>query len=372
MKVTIATGLYPPEIGGPATYAKMLEDELPQRGIDLRMVPFGWVRQYPKIFRHVVYAWKVWRESRQADVIYALDPTSVGLPALLVARLRRRPFLLRVPGDYAWEQGQYRFGVTDRLHDFIEQRYSYGWRVSLLCWLESFVAKRAGRVIVPSVYMKTVMEKWGVDTQKVQAIYSALHPLEVTGTKEQLRSQLSCSFPTIVSAGRLVPNKGFLGLLEVFAELQKKYPEAQLIIIGDGAQKEELLARAQELGVADALRLPGRLSKAAMGATIKAADVFVLNTAHEGLSHQLIEVMDVGTPIVTTAVGGNPELITDGVEGHLVAYNDLPALTGAIEQVLSNPESSERLVQSARAKSKQFTREQVITKIESVLKQYEQ
>jgi glycosyltransferase involved in cell wall biosynthesis len=360
MKVTIATGLYPPEIGGPATYAAMLEAELPAHGIAVTVVPFRLVRQSPKVIRHVVYAWKLWQKSRQADVVYALDPTSVGLPALLVARLRRKPFLLRVPGDYAWEQGQLRFGVKDTLHDFIEKRYSYGLFVSMLCWLESAVARRARFVIVPSTYMKAVVAKWGVDHQNIVVIYSVLFPLEVADTKENIRNDLAHTYPMILSAGRLVPNKGFVELIKVLARLKRAYPQAQLVIAGDGPGREDLQRVAAEEGVSGSVRLVGQLSKEALGAAIKAADVFVLNTAHEGLSHQLIEVMDIGTPIVTTKVGGNPELITDGVHGFLVPYNDTTALVEATTRVLEHPESRERMVQTARLRSKDFTKEKVV------------
>ena len=367
MKITIATGLYPPEIGGPATYTAMLERELPAYHIEVTVVPFGWVRHYPKIIRHFVYAWKLWQESRGSDCIYALDPVSVGLPALLAARLRGAIFLLRVPGDYAWEQGQLRFGVKDRLHDFIDKRLSYGFMVSLLCRVESCVAKRAKKVVVPSKYMKRVVQKWGVEEEKIHVIYSALYPLAVSGTREELRSQLEYSYPTLVSAGRLVPNKGFLQLVEVFSRLKKYFPEAQLIIIGEGPQREELIKHVGKYSLTQSVRLVGNRSKEALGASIKAADVFVLNTAHEGLSHQLLEVMDIGTPVVTTAVGGNPELITNGVEGYLVEFNNAEELEDTIARVLNHPESVERLTQSARARSKKFSQRATIQEIVSFL-----
>lgn len=369
MKITIATGLYPPEIGGPATYTAMLEDSLPTHGIEVITVPFGWVRHYPKFIRHLVFAWKLWRESKGSQVIFALDPVSVGLPALFVAKLRRVSFLLRVPGDYAWEQGQLRFGIQDRLHDFIEKRYSYGFMVSMLCRTESFVAKKATRVIVPGEYMKGLVQKWGVAADKVSVIYSALYPLTVDSTRDSLRAELLYSYPTIVSAGRLVPNKGFPGLIEVFSKLKTHYPEAQLVIIGDGPERDNIEDSVGEFGVVDSVRLVGNLSKDALGASIKAADVFVLNTAHEGLSHQLIEVMDIGVPIVTTAVGGNPELITNGVDGYLVEFDNLAEIEEAVTRVLNHPESQERMVQSARARSKKFTQGSTVNEITYLLQE---
>jgi len=367
MKITIATGLYPPEIGGPATYATMLESELPDKGIEVSVVPFGWVRHYPKIIRHFVYAYKLWRESKGSDIIYALDPVSVGVPAMVVAKLTRKTFLVRVPGDYAWEQGQLRFGVTDRLHDFIEKRLSYGFRVSLLCRLEGYVARQARQVVVPSNYLKQIVEKWSVDSKKITVINSSLHKIEIGESREAIRKQFNFTDPTLVSAGRLVPNKGFIQLIKVFSRIKKTHPKAQLVIVGDGPQESAIEDLLLAEGLVSSVRLMGSLTQDALGAVIKGADVFVLNTAHEGLSHQLIEVMDLGTPIVTTNVGGNPELITNGVEGLLVEYNDTEALEEAICRVLNHPESVERMIQSARARSKDFAVDKNIDSLTSLL-----
>lgn len=370
MKITIATGLYPPEIGGPATYAAMLESELPSRGIHVTTVPFGLVRHYPKVIRHLAYAWKLWRASKGTNVIYALDPISVGVPALLVARLRRATFLVRLGGDYAWEQGRMRFGITDTLDEYLKKRAAAPFAVRALAAVQTFVVNRARRVIVPSEYLKRVVMQWGITEKKIKVIYSALYPLEVKDTRQQLREEFKYPYPTIVSAGRLVPWKGFSALIDVIATLRYQFPQIVLIIVGDGEDKLWLENKVADLKLSQHVWFTGSVSKEALGATIKAADAFVLNTAYEGLSHQLIEVMDLGTPIVTTTAGGNPELITDGVNGFLVEFNDAPALTEAISRVLNHPESRERMVQSARARSKQFTKEKVVGEIVSLLAKY--
>jgi len=368
MKVTIATGLYPPEVGGPATYAKMLEDYLPAEGIEIKIVPFGWVRHYPKIIRHFIYGFKLWRQSASTDCLYALDPVSVGLPAVYVSRLRKVPLLVRLGGDYAWEQGRVRFGVKDDLNTFLENRDTWPLPVKLLAKIQTYVVRNAVKIIVPSEYLKSVIEKWGIDEDKITVIFSALYPLRVEASQEQLRQRLEYKYPTIVSAGRLVPWKGFSALLDVVNELKEHYPQIVLIIVGDGGEKSKLEKKVALLDLTHHVRFTGPLSKDALGATIKTADVFVLNTAYEGLSHQILEVMDIGIPIVTTNAGGNPELITDGVEGYLVEFNDVNKIAEAITRVLNHPESKERIVQSARLKSKRFVKEEVIKQIAKLLK----
>ncbi len=110
MRLLIATPLYPPDPGGPATYAKALEEGLPPLPIEVDLVKFSDVRHLPKGVRHVAYFWRVLRALKGVDVVLALDPVSVGLPALLAALIARKKFVLKVVGDYAWEQGRQRWG----------------------------------------------------------------------------------------------------------------------------------------------------------------------------------------------------------------------------------------------------------------------
>src|SRR3989344_3451656 len=86
-KILIATGIYPPDIGGPATYSKLLADELSKHNFNVSVLSFGEVRKLPKVLRHIIYFFKVWRRGKKADIIFAQDPVSVGLPAVLAAEI---------------------------------------------------------------------------------------------------------------------------------------------------------------------------------------------------------------------------------------------------------------------------------------------
>ena len=103
IKITIATGIFPPSIGGPAQYSKLLLDKLPASGFEISVVSFDGVRKFPKIIRHALYFFILIKKSFNADVIYAQDPVSVGFPSLVVSKLLRKKFVLKIVGDYAWE-----------------------------------------------------------------------------------------------------------------------------------------------------------------------------------------------------------------------------------------------------------------------------
>ncbi|MDQ5893447.1 MAG: hypothetical protein QG640_459, partial [Patescibacteria group bacterium] len=130
MKILISTGIYPPDIGGPATYSKLLFDELPKYGHEVSILSFGEVRHLPKVVRHLSYLFKLLNRAKSVDLIFAQDTVSVGLPALIASRILKKKFFVRVPGDYAWEQSVQRFGVKESIDDF--QNKKYGLKVEFL------------------------------------------------------------------------------------------------------------------------------------------------------------------------------------------------------------------------------------------------
>ena len=103
MRIIIATGIYPPEVGGPALYAKGVKESLEQAGKEAPAVLFGALRRYPSGVRHLLYAFKLWRAASGADAIFAFDTYSVGVPAVLVGMLRGVPVVIRIGGDFVWE-----------------------------------------------------------------------------------------------------------------------------------------------------------------------------------------------------------------------------------------------------------------------------
>ncbi len=368
MKLLIATPLYPPDIGGPATYAKILSDELPKRGVETTVISFGDVRHFPKGIAHVFYAFKIFRALYGVDVALALDPVSVGLPLALMALLRGKKFIVRVAGDYAWEQGRQRFGVKMNLDEFAATHPDkFLAQVRALRAVQKFVASRAERIIVPSNYLKGIVAQWGVSSEKAVVVYNAFEDMPTTASREELRRRFGWSGAVLFSAGRLVPWKGFGTLIGLMPELRKRRPECRLYIAGSGPLRDELRAKITESGLDDVVTLLGDLPRKDLSEHIRAADCFVLNTGYEGFSHQLLEVLAIGTPIVTTNVGGNTEVILHDSTGLLVRYNDVPALLGAIEEILAHADRAKAMSEKGRQFAANFTAERMVKETLAVL-----
>lgn len=358
--VLVATGIYPPDIGGPATYTKLLEAVLPAQGIDVRVVPFTAFRRLAHGVRHLAYFRSVFREAREAQMIFAQDPVSVGLPALLAARLRGKPFVVKIVGDYAWEQAVARFGVGDLLDDFVRRRY--GFRVQALKYLEAFVAMRADRIIVPSDYLKWIVTAWGVPAEKITRVYNAFPDAALLAAKQKHTGY------TVVSVGRLVPWKGFPAVIEAVHVLRAEIPDVHLHIIGEGPDRPRLEVTVHKLGLRSSVTLHGALSHAETLSRMRAADVFVLNTAYEGFSHQLLEAFSVGTPVITTLAGGNAEIVRDRENALGVPYNDVAALADALRQLRRDPALCTTLVERAAQDVSAFTRARMLQETTAILK----
>ncbi len=333
MKLVIATPLYPPEIGGPATYAKLLFEGLPAKGIEVDLVKFSEVRHLPKLIRHFVYYRRVLRAARGADVVLALDPVSVGLPAMWAAKKANKPFVVKIVGDYAWEQGQQRFGITQNLDEFVKMR-RVPFLVRVLQRIQTRVARSATRIIVPSEYLKNIVSTWGIQSEKIEVIYNGI---------DLPKSMVVSSRPQgffVVSSGRRVPWKGFEAIERVVARETGWH-----FTLLQGLSRSEALSRT------------------------RVADAFVINSSYEGLSHALIEAMMLNVPIVATSVGGNIELIEDGKTGLLVPFGDEEVLHKALKQIANDPLAAKARAAAALERARAlFSMESMLMRTNALLK----
>ena len=194
-------------------------------------------------------------------------------------------------------------------------------------------------VVALSYGMKAQLETAGIDS--VEVVYNGV-PVR------PMRPEL-CNPPTVVYAGRLVPEKGIDVLLKAFAQVLLKVPQAKLLIAGDGVEQANLQALCSDLGVAQSVQWLGYLPQSEMEQQFNNAWVQVVPSLWaEPFGNVTTEAMMRGTAVIAAAMGAQPEIVADGETGFLVPPGDVEALAQKLTLLLEDCSLSEKMGRAGR------------------------
>jgi glycosyltransferase involved in cell wall biosynthesis len=318
MRVVIVTGIFPPDIGGPATHASDLRDALLERGHQVVVLTLGeaadvtrepglvrWPRSWPWPRRHAaVVRWIVANRGR-IDAIYA---TGMHPAAVAGARLAGLPSVVKIVGDPVWERGR-RQGLTEAEFEAFQRARGAGLRVRLMAGLRDATLRSATAIVTPSEYLAHTVEGWLHGPADVEVIPNgvAVPPLaDPSPTDGRL---------SVIYVGRLVSHKRVERLIGAVARTD----DVHLSVIGSGPAGAPLAALVGSLGVREQVTFLGDRAHDEVLGRIAGADALVLASDYEGLPHVVVEALAVGTPVISPPVGGVPEVIIDGRNGLLIA-----------------------------------------------------
>ena len=142
---------------------------------------------------------------------------------------------------------------------------------------------------------------------------------------------------------------------------------AALLIVGGGPEQSRLEQLSREVGVTDRVVFTGDVPHDRVATYLRASQICVLNTQYEGLSHTLVEARHVGTPIVTTDVGGNREILRHEHSAVLVPFGDEDAFVHAVNDLLADPAHGARLARAARTGLEHFRWDRLVDETLEVL-----
>ena len=182
IKIVLATGIFPPDIGGPATFAKALNDELPKQGCEVKVITYGSEkvlnseiyiikREQNILMRYWLYFWKTWKLSKRAEVIYAFDLISVGLPCAVVKLLRpKMKLVVRLGGDHLFETALQREWYLGTMKDYYEKK-DFNLIERFIYSINQFVLNRCDKVIFNAGFLRDIyVSKRGVPEGKTEII----------------------------------------------------------------------------------------------------------------------------------------------------------------------------------------------------------
>ncbi len=367
--IVIATSTYTPDIGGMSTYAQTIANALVKDNI-VTVITYSssWsyisekqsnykvIRIYkglPKPFRQLWYLIRLFFVSLSCHVIYALGTGGAGMPTAIVSKITNKPYVLRISGDRVWEGAMVQGKINVMIDEF-QAIPKKGW-IAMLWHLQSWVARGAKINIAHSNYLKQILIGWEVDQETIQVIYTGIERKRSDLIKEQARQKIGVQGKIILSAGRLVPWKGFGLLIKLMPRLLSLDPFLRLVILGDGPEQKRLETIVTNMGLKTKVHIVGKKQGQELIDYYVASDYFVLNTGYEGLSHMILEAMDMKLPIITTEVGGNPEVIEQGINGFLVQYNDEFNMFESIKTLIHNPELRDKFIKKGEETVKIFS-----------------
>jgi glycosyltransferase involved in cell wall biosynthesis len=373
VKVLIVSGIWPPDVGGPASHAPDVAEFLRGRGHEVEVVttadapppgrPYP-VRAVPRHHRvgvrHYRGAALVHHRARDVDVVYT---TGMFGRSALGATLARKPYVVKLTADPAFERSRRRGLVEGDVDEF--QRRRGGAGVALLRFARDVELRHAAHVFTPSSYLRELALVWGVAPDRVSVLPNPA-PVLPPGLppRDELRRTLALNGATLAFAGRLTAQKSLERALEAVAGADGVH----LVVAGEGPDRAQLEERARELGIADRVRFLGAQPRERIVELFRASDAAILSSSWENFPHTVVEALATGTPVLAMEAGGVAEVVRDGVNGLLVPAGDTAALGEAVRRYFGDEALRERLRGAATASVAQYSPERVLGELEETLR----
>jgi glycosyltransferase involved in cell wall biosynthesis len=334
MKVLLTSGIYSPDIGGPATFIPELAQALTIKGEQVEIITLGeytnedfskdWkihkISRSSKLFRMPSTVSSIYRKSKTNNVIFS-NGLYLETALAMVLRRGRIKGIAKIVGDPVWERavnqnktnlGIKQFNQNTNVHlRFVTQRFLFNWAFS-----------KFDILICPSEELALLIKKW-LPRKKVLVIYNGTNCYKFNSLR------VKNVFYDLILVSRLVEWKNIDKVLEALKGLNYK-----IGVIGNGPEKEKLieLSKLFELDI-DFL---GSLSKEEVQLKLTQSKIFILFSDYEGLSFALIEAMANGLAVIASNNDGNSSVITNELDGILVPLQDLNELRQSVINLLNN------------------------------------
>ena len=240
--------------------------------------------------------------------------------------------------------------------------------------VESWIAREAQRVLLLSRSLISTADRMGIDRSKIVVIPSGIDTeyfsperADIKKRASRLKDKLGIGDEIVVGyLGRLFPAKGLTYLFSAIDKIQNNHPYITLLIVGDGAQRNELEAIARNLKVKTIFAGWQRdvLPYYAI------MDIFVLPSLFEGLPNVILEAMAMKKPVIATNVGGNPDVLSNGENGFLVPARDVSKLAAALTRLVEDRQMRIKMGVLNRMKiEKNFQWNTAVEKVEKVYRE---
>jgi glycosyltransferase involved in cell wall biosynthesis len=361
MNALLISGIYRPEIGGPATYIPALAEQLIAFNNKVQVVtlknsqaqpinetwPVNYViRDQLLPFRFARTCLLIIKKMRDSDCIFAnglFQETAIALS------LSKNRSVAKVVGDPVWERA-FNNGETElKIVDFNKSKLSTKHKLQRI--LLGWSLNKFEYITCPSLELKQLIKSWGVK-KPIELIPNGISPIA---------SNINSVEFDLISVCRLVKWKNLDKLIKACASANKS-----LAIVGSGPEEANLKSLASTTG--GNVTFFGQLEELEVISTLQKSRAFALLSDYEGLSFSLLQAMACGLPSIVSNIKGNTDVITDGLEGLVVDANDENKVAEAIIELLDSPEKIRKFGLAALLKSQaKYSKHEQINKVISLM-----
>ena len=356
MRVLVTVGIFPPDIGGPATFvpkiAKYFQDEL---NYEIEILTLSdnknlninddfsvkrIDRNLPIIYRWLKTIFTIYKLGKNKDLIFV---NGLGTETTIANIFLKKKIIRKIVGDPVWERAYSKAKISESFDEF--QVKNYGFSISLQKKVRSFSIKKSDIVVTPSKHLKNFILNLGFKN-KIEIINNGVFiPEENTNifTNDQINI-------TIVS--RLVAHKNIKKIIRAISDLND--PLIYLNIIGDGPELNQLQRISLESNNKDNIIFHGKLNRDDINHIFLKSDIYIQASNYEGLPHSLLEAMSYGIPVLCTPVGECKEILGNEDRGYIL---DLPVSKNNIKSKISEIIGEKDIANKKGERGKDFINE---------------
>ena len=320
MKILITVGIFPPDIGGPASFVPKIAELYSNSGHDVTVVCLTDRKQTDnlnfKVVRilrnqNLLIRWiktvsQIIRQGYNADLFFV---NGLPMESYIANIFTRKKLIRKIVGDWAWERGMNKKIINESFDEF--QNNKHNLHLEIAKFSRGWTATKADLIITPSNHLKNVVKGWGVKENRIKVIYNGT---KLKNKPDPIDDQPNDYFK-FITVGRLAPWKNIDIIIEALSDYKKANQNFIFYIVGSGPEEIKLKKLVNILDLENFVTFTGQLQKDDLNYYLQKSDIYIQASSYEGLPHVILEAMSHNLSIISTPIGGTNEVIQDGKNG---------------------------------------------------------
>ena len=320
MKILITVGIFPPDIGGPASFVPKIAELYSNSGHDVTVVCLTDRKQTDnlnfKVVRilrnqNLLIRWiktvsQIIRQGYNADLFFV---NGLPMESYIANIFTRKKLIRKIVGDWAWERGMNKKIINESFDEF--QNNKHNLHLEIAKFSRGWTATKADLIITPSNHLKNVVKGWGVKENRIKVIYNGT---KLKNKPDPIDDQPNDYFK-FITVGRLAPWKNIDIIIEALSDYKKANQNFIFYIVGSGPEETKLKKLVNDLDLENFVTFTGQLQKDDLNYYLQKSDIYIQASSYEGLPHVILEAMSHNLSIISTPIGGTNEVIQDGKNG---------------------------------------------------------